>query len=100
MGREGASLPDSKGPLKGISLPRYKYCAGWRKVNMYWEIILGSIIFLAWATLFIGVVFDNDWIMSKTRADRLLGRKFARILYGFMFIFIIVSVLYAIFLGE
>jgi len=40
------------------------------------------IFFLIFTLLFIGAVFDIDWILKFTRGDRSYGRKFARIFYG------------------
>ncbi len=40
------------------------------------------IFFLIFTLLFIGAVFDIDWILKFTRGDRSYGRKFARIYYG------------------
>lgn len=34
--------------------------------------------------LFISAVFDIDWVLSKSSADRRLGRTFARVYYGFV----------------
>ncbi|MCC6605854.1 MAG: hypothetical protein IT327_21780 [Anaerolineae bacterium] len=40
------------------------------------------ILFIMFAIFFVGAVFDVDWIMRLTRAERRYGRKFARIFWG------------------
>ncbi|MCC6601661.1 MAG: hypothetical protein IT327_00535 [Anaerolineae bacterium] len=51
--------------------------------------------FFIYALLFIGAVFDIDWILKFTRGDRLYGRKFARIFYGIFGFFGTVMMLFA-----
>lgn len=40
------------------------------------------ILFIMFVMFFVGAVFDVDWIMRLTRAERNFGRKFARIYVG------------------
>lgn len=40
------------------------------------------ILFIMFVMLFVGAVFDVDWIMKLTSAERRYGRKFARISVG------------------
>jgi len=40
------------------------------------------ILFIMFAIFFVGAVFDVDWIMRLTSAERRYGRKFARISVG------------------
>ncbi|MAT96742.1 MAG: hypothetical protein CL608_06320 [Anaerolineaceae bacterium] len=51
------------------------------------------ILFLFFVLFFIGAVFDVDWIMKLTAADRRYGRKFARIFWGLFAGFGIVSMI-------
>lgn len=56
--------------------------------------IIPIFIFMTLALCFIGALFDIDWIMKLTRADRRYGRKFARISWGIVgFLGIVVMVL-------
>jgi len=45
------------------------------------------LVFFYCALLFVGAVFDVDWILKVTRGDRSYGRTFARIFYGFYGLF-------------
>ena len=52
------------------------------------------ILFTFFVLFFIGAVFDVDWIMRLTAADRRYGRKFARISWGIMSGFAIVAMIF------
>lgn len=55
------------------------------------------IMFSLAVLIFIGAVYDIDWIMELTRADRTFGRKFARISWGVISFFgIIIMIIMAI----
>ncbi|MCB8926816.1 MAG: hypothetical protein H6652_14465 [Ardenticatenaceae bacterium] len=53
------------------------------------------VFFFIFALLFIGAVFDIDWILKFTRGDRSYGRTFARIFYGSLGFFVMVMMLFA-----
>ena len=55
---------------------------------------LPAILFIFFVLFFIGAVFDVDWIMRLTAADRRYGRKFARISWGIMSGFAIVAMIF------
>jgi hypothetical protein len=40
------------------------------------------IMFTAFTLFFVGAVYDIDWIMKMTKADRRYGRSVARIMCG------------------
>ena len=44
--------------------------------------LIPIILFLAFAFFFVGAVFDIDWIMEMTKADRSFGRSLARLFMG------------------
>ncbi len=52
--------------------------------------IVPTMFFIVLVLFFIGAVFDVDWIMRITKADRRYGRKYARIFWGMMSFFGIV----------
>ena len=49
--------------------------------------MIGILFFFICMLLFVGAVFDVDWILKVTRGDRSYGRTFARIFYGFYGLF-------------
>jgi len=49
--------------------------------------MIGILFFFFCMLLFVGAVFDVDWILKVTRGDRSYGRAFARIFYGFYGLF-------------
>jgi hypothetical protein len=58
--------------------------------------LIPIILFIAFPLVFIGAVFDIDWIMKMTKADRRFGRGAARIIWvvgGFVGIIIMLIIL-------
>jgi hypothetical protein len=51
------------------------------KNNVELEQCLTFIMLIYSGTLFMGAVFDIDWVLEKMRADR-YGRVIARVIYG------------------
>lgn len=49
--------------------------------------MIGILFFFICMLLFVGAVFDVDWILKVTRGDRSYGRTFARIFYSFYGLF-------------
>ena len=49
--------------------------------------MIGILSLFICMLLFVGAVFDVDWILKVTRGDRSYGRTFARIFYGFYGLF-------------
>ena len=56
------------------------------------QILFVSMVFL----VFVGAIFDIDWIMKMTRADRSFGRKPARIIWGTFGFFAILMVIFTL----
>lgn len=44
--------------------------------------LIPIIMFMAFTLFFVGALFDIDWIMKMTKADRRYGRPTGRIFWG------------------
>ena len=61
--------------------------------------LIPIILFLAFTLFFVGAIFDIDWIMKMTKADRRFGRNAARIIWvvgGFVGMTIMLVILFTV----